>query len=51
MIIRRWTGQRYRTSAGDIGETLDATGAVLVANRAYRLDNNGLFVRASKARS
>jgi len=46
ILIKRWNGKRYRFALGNIGEDTDATGAVLEANVAYKLNDEGQFIKA-----
>jgi hypothetical protein len=46
IAIQRWNGKRYRWTLGEIGETTDAVGEPLAADVAYRLDDDGAFLRA-----
>src|SRR5574343_147504 len=51
IILRRWNGKRYRWVLGEIGETQDESGEVLAPGVAYRLNDDGGFVRLVPAQT
>ena len=50
IVITHYDGRRHRLVVGYIGETTDAAGEVLAPGVAYRLDEDGRFVRAEADR-